>query len=145
MIRMTARTQKFFALGLTVFVGVLFAMPVIVSAQGFTPIVQCGTTQFPAECDFKALVAMGERIIGFLVFVIAVPIATILFVWAGFLYVSSGANPSNKDKAKKIFMNVLVGLLIALGAWLIINFITQNLLKGDPSAEDIFEPGAIKI
>ncbi len=52
---------------------------------------------------------------------IAVPIAAALFAYAGFLYITSASSPGNIGKAKGIFKDALIGFLIAICAWLIIN------------------------
>lgn len=79
------------------------------------------------DCDFSYLVLAAERIIDFLIFTIAMPIAAICFMYAGYMYLTAGANIGSTAKAKKIFWNVLWGLVIALSAWLIVNTIMVGL------------------
>lgn len=55
------------------------------------------------------------------------PLAAISFAWAGWLYMSSAGNESNIKKAHEIFGNVVLGLCIALAAWLIVNAIVVGL------------------
>lgn len=43
---------------------------------------------------------------------IALPIAAILYVWAGVLYLTAGANANNLVKAKTIFKYTTIGLVI---------------------------------
>lgn len=136
-------TKRYVAAGLSVFAFALLCVPMVAGAQNLLPIVQCGNPGEPA-CDFNQLVGMAQRIINILMFVFAAPIATVLFAWAGFLYVTASADPSQVGKAKGIFMHVLTGLIIALGAWLIVNLITTTLLKGSPTADTILTPGAIQ-
>ncbi len=52
-------------------------------------------------------------IINFLVGLIA-SLAVLLFVWAGILFVTAGADPSNVQKAKHAVMYGVIGLAIAL-------------------------------
>ena len=56
----------------------------------------------------------------FLIFVIGVPIVTLSFAYAGFVMVTSGGNPSKKDEAKSMIGNAVVGLIVLLGAWLVV-------------------------
>ena len=47
-------------------------------------------------------------------------LAVIMFIWAGILYLTSGANPGNVQKANKTVLYAAIGLAIALaGAGLI--------------------------
>ena len=48
------------------------------------------------------------------------PITAISFAYAGFLLVTAGG-AGEKTKAKDIFTNTATGLVIAAGAWLVIN------------------------
>lgn len=80
------------------------------------------------NCDMCKGGKLIQRVITFMIG-IAIPIATLLFAWAGILYFSSGANPGNKDRAKQIFVDAFVGFLIALAAFLIVNTILNVLLN----------------
>jgi len=77
-----------------------------------------------ADCNLCAFTNLFQTVINFLIG-LTVPLSALLFAWAGILYFSSGANPSQTDKAKKIFFSVAIGLIIAMGGWLGI----QTLLK----------------
>ena len=51
---------------------------------------------------------------------IVASLAVIMFIWAGILYLTSGANPGNVQKANKTVLYATIGLAIALaGAGLI--------------------------
>ncbi|MEK7586154.1 MAG: pilin [Patescibacteria group bacterium] len=83
-------------------------------------------------CDFDALMGLINRIINFLLFVIATPLAAIIFCYAGFLLLTSGGSSESKTKAKKIIKNLLIGYVIALAAWLIVHTILTTLgYKGE--------------
>ncbi len=94
-------------------------------------LVQCGTGEGPDaanQCGFNDIISLIQRIINFLLFAIAVPLAAISFAYAGYLYLTAGVNPSNIGKAKTIFVNVIVfGLPLALAAWLIVHAIVAGL------------------
>jgi Lysozyme like domain len=57
-----------------------------------------------------------------------------LFVNAGILYVMSPSNPGNVSRAHKIFTNTLIGLIIILVAYLLIDTI-MKALYADPGAK----------
>ncbi len=77
------------------------------------------------RCDFNDLMRLGQTIIDFLIFKIAAPIAALMFAYAGFLYITAGGNEGQVGKAHGIFMNVAVGFVIALAAWLLVNFVVN--------------------
>ena len=67
------------------------------------------------KCDFAALMRTVNKMINWM-FYIAVPIATVLFAYAGLLYIrcTSGA----RTQANKIFTSVGIGFIIMLVAWI---------------------------
>ena len=48
------------------------------------------------------------------IFGIVGAIAILVFIWAGILYLTSGANPGNVQKANKAVLYAVIGLAIAL-------------------------------
>ncbi len=100
-----------------------------VTAAGLVP--DC-----PNGCNFNDLMIMINRVIKFLLFTIATPLAAIIFAYAGFLLITSGGDPGKKTQAKKIIGNLLIGYIIALAAWLIVNTIVTGLgFTGDTFLE----------
>jgi hypothetical protein len=90
------------------------------------------------ECGLDDLVALVQRVINWIIMIFA-PIAMIMFAWAGVLMVTAGGNKGQIDRAKGIFTNVAIGLVIVLSAWLIVYTITTTLLK-DPDLPVGLEP-----
>lgn len=76
--------------------------------------------------DFKCVLATMQNVVNF-----AISIGVIIFVlvcaYAGFLFMFSSINAENKSKAKNILTNAVVGLLLALAAWLLVDFIMKTL------------------
>lgn len=95
---------------------VLLLIPVAAYAQGLVPCdgIACNL------CDVGELM---QKVIDFMIVGLAIPLAALMFAYAGVLYVTAGANPTRVGKAHKIFKNVLIGFLIAISGWLIINTI----------------------
>jgi hypothetical protein len=131
------------------FISGAFALPTLASAQGFFgPIVHCGNDVeivlkssgdprtahcerpgdyiIVGDCEFCDIVQIANRIIRFLV-AATVLVATIMFVYAGILFLTAGANEGNVSKAKGIFWSVLLGLVFVLASWLIIDIIMRTL------------------
>ena len=74
-------------------------------------------------CDFNQLMNLVNTVIHFVLFNMVIPIAAIMFVYAGFLMVTAGGESGARTKAKDTFTNVVIGLIIAVAAFLIIRTI----------------------
>src|SRR3989344_5505365 len=85
-----------------------------------------GTTT--KECGFKTLVHLIKHLIDF-AFFLAMPVATALFTYAGFLYLFEAAKAGSRGKANAIFTSVLIGFFWMLAAWFVVKLITDALLK----------------
>jgi hypothetical protein len=58
----------------------------------------------------------------------AIPIAAIMFFYAGFLLVTAGGEAAGaRTKAKSIFTNAVIGLVLAIACWLIVKLILTIL------------------
>ena len=69
--------------------------------------------------------AIGRIISVFLSFIGV--ILLIIVVYAGFLWLTAGGNDEQVKKAKKLIMNGVIGLIIALSAFLITSFVVQQV------------------
>lgn len=78
------------------------------------------------SCTFSDFMRQVDHIIGLLLFV-ATFLAVISFVYAGFRLIFSGGNEDAVKQAKHIFLNVVVGLVLAYGAWLIVHFFVTTV------------------
>lgn len=94
-----------------------------------TPIVSFGAplVQCKDGCGWNDLMTLINTVITFILFRMAIPIAAIMFAYAGILLLTSGGDPAKKTKAKELFTGVAIGLIIAAAAWLIINTILSIL------------------
>jgi len=75
------------------------------------------------QCEWEDLITLAQNVINFLIFWIAAPLAAIMFAYAGFLYVTNQGNESQVQHAHQIFWYVFLGLVMALAAWLLVNYI----------------------
>ena len=101
------------------FLGCVMAAPMVVSAQN--PIVpNCSP-----NCGWADLIQLGQNILNFIV-MISVWVGAIMFAYAGWLFFSDTGNSSNIEQGKKVFGAVVVGLIIVLTAWLVINTIIET-------------------
>jgi hypothetical protein len=110
--------QKIF---LAIFLGFLVFSPLSASAAGLVP---CGGECEPV-CQLCHVFVLFKNIIEFLLFIIIPPLVILLIAWGGILYIFSGGNPANINKANSIFKSIAIALLIIYGSWLIVNLFFQ--------------------
>jgi hypothetical protein len=96
-------------------------------AGGFVP---CDGT----DCSACHLAIMANTIIKWLIGILFLIFAGLMFV-AGFGLITSAGNVSAKEAAKSKFTNAIIGILIVLASWLIVDTIMKAMLKGDPGDE----------
>jgi hypothetical protein len=78
--------------------------------------------------------------------IVAVVLSVVMIVIAGFQYVASSANPQGKGEARKRLSGALIGLVLALGSWLLLDTVNPNFASNlsisipmvslDPDAPD---------
>jgi amino acid transporter len=102
------------------------AMPAVSLAQDTSKgLIPCGRSGPDAPsntthpCEFKDVITLINTIITFIFKFLALPLAAIMFAYAGFLLVTAGGAEA-KSKAKKIFTNAVIGLVIAAAAVIIV-------------------------
>lgn len=107
------------------------ALPAPAEAQG---LIVCGMGDYVGTGAFDAtgcqachLFQLIDRVVKFLI-MIAVPIASLLFAYAGLLYFTQGVKGATEAKA--IFKDVLFGFVIALCGFLIVDTIIKTLVNG---------------
>lgn len=88
--------------------------------------------QFAQPCDFEYFMMLINKIIDFLLFVMATPIFVLIFIYAAFLYLSDGGSSENIKRAKGILKKAVIGYVIALAAWLVIKTILLTLNYNGP-------------
>ncbi len=110
---------------LTLAMSTLFLLPFAASAAGVPDrIVPCHGT----DCTCADLTTVAQNIINTSIFV-AVFLSAILFAWAGWKMISGKSTGTSEDisGAKEILWNVVVGLVIIIAAWLIVDTIVKTL------------------
>jgi len=121
MINMTTK-RIFTHIALSAAVVLLILLPFIASAQ----LVPCSGLDCTA-CDF---VDMGNGILKWLVGILFIVFAIILFI-GGWGMVTSAGNTSAKEAAKSKISSALIGILIVLAAWLMVDTLLRALLPSD--------------
>jgi hypothetical protein len=96
-------------------------------------LVPCGTEKDPItkkilnKCTYDHIFELINNVINFILYILAIPIAAIMFAYAGFLYLTSGGDTGKVSKATSIFGDVAMGLVFVAGAWLIIKTVLSIL------------------
>jgi hypothetical protein len=72
------------------------------------------------ECGFDQFIHLINNVIHFALFDLALPIAAVMFAYAGFKLVTSGGNTEARNTAKNVFTNTAIGLVLAFGCWVIV-------------------------
>lgn len=104
------------------FVFLIWLLPVGVLAQ--SGLVPCDGP----DCNACYLVDTANTLVNFLIQMLSV-IGVIVLVVAGFRLVTSGGDAGAAQKAKEMFTNVIIGFVLVLAAWLIVDTILVVLTK----------------
>lgn len=109
----------------------LVATPLAVTAQSPKDKVCEQVSQIDPDCATGGDKIFGpgglvEDVIGVLTFVIGI-IAVIIIIVAGLMYTVSGGDPNNTKRAKDAIIYSAVGLIIAIMARLLVNFIISRI------------------
>lgn len=97
---------------------------------------ETGTLEAPVKpCNFCDGIIVAGNIIT-LLFTIAFPITVAMVVYGAIRLMISGGSPEKVNQAKKIMTNAIIGLVIVLAAWVIVNTLLRVLVgftSGDTS------------
>lgn len=80
----------------------------------------------PDDCKFEQLVELGSNVVDFL-FELATAIAVIVIAYAGFLYMTAGGNTGKISQAHQLIWYAVIGFLVALSAWLLVEVLMNTL------------------
>lgn len=99
-----------------------FALPLVAYAgiPNFGPIIPQGGYAVCAA-GWPMLITVINNIIELLITLAIVFVAPLSIAYSGFLFVVNPFNSGGKEQAKKILTNTVVGIVIALAGWLIVD------------------------
>ncbi|MBI5306317.1 hypothetical protein HZB04_01905 [Candidatus Wolfebacteria bacterium] len=78
-------------------------------------------------CNFCHLITLVNRIINFALYDIAIPLVVVMTLYGGFVIMTAGDDAGKVTEGKNIIQAAVIGVLVALGAWLIINTVLLAL------------------
>lgn len=73
----------------------------------------------------------------------AVVIVTLVAAYAGILLITSPFNAENRSKAKNMLLNAVIGLVITLCSWLIVDFVMKALYNESEAAKTYGAAGVL--
>lgn len=131
----------------TVLVVLLFPLKSVFSATNTDKtfgygLVQCDGVLNPNEpnrqqkCNFAYLVNSINYII-YRMIAISIPLATALFAYAGFLYISG--EQDKIKQAKNIFINVAIGFIIMITAWFVVVTVVNWVVDSKTGATSLIK------
>ncbi len=77
------------------------------------------------KCDLPSVFVFINSIIEKLITVILFPISVLMFVYAGYRYITAQGNPSKKADIKKMLRNLILGIIIILISWVAVQTALQ--------------------
>jgi hypothetical protein len=119
--------RRFHVLAVAMTIAML--LPTIASAQNMpTQIVTCTGAGGAHPCTCKDLVTTAQNVLYTGIY-LAVFLSAVLFAWAGWKLLTGKTMGEHSaiDQGKKIIWNVMIGLVIILAAWLIVNTLFSAL------------------
>ncbi len=129
------RLASFALLGLLLAGGVWFCASPAVHAQVNEGLSAVAPTIRLSSADPRVIAA---RIIN-----VALGLLGIIFlglvIYAGFLWMTSGGNSENTEKAKTLLRNAVIGLIIILSSWAITRYVLTNLLNATREGNGIIQ------
>ena len=115
--------KKFFLLTALFFLFLTFVFaPKFTNAQIPSRLVPCGN---PGEdaCAINDFFVLLNNVYSYIVWVVATPLAILMITIGGVMILVSAGNPNLASLGKNILRWSIIGLVLVLCAWVIINFI----------------------
>ncbi len=133
------------------FLALLISVPVFAHAQSGLPLLDPEwqlvpeASELDADCPVGAPLGFGgvlqliqngmNAAISF-----GVLISVFVIAGAGILWILTPTNPENHSRAKAILTSAVIGLLIILSAWLVVDFVMKLLYSGTDGQQGKFGP-----
>lgn len=79
------------------------------------------------KCTFADVFKLINGLLSFFIKTLLIPIFIIILMYAGFKYITAQGNPGKTANLKKMFGNMVLGLVLVLCSWLIVYTILTML------------------
>jgi hypothetical protein len=110
--------KKYIYSALTIFL----TLPQLAGAQNIWEGTKCAPTgEGPTQpCGFCDMIVVGVNVIDIMMEAAAL-IVLIMLIWGGFLMMTSAGSQSKYEEGKKKITSAIIGLVVTLAAWAIVN------------------------
>ncbi len=130
----TEKTKKILLLILLITaVSLPFMTAAVTCPSGFE---KAGATCLPPQGDAPGATDPAQainKVIQFALFIVGL-VAVVFVVIGGYRYIMAGGNEENVKAAKSTIKNALIGLIIVLFAWAIVNVVASFISRGGGGA-----------
>lgn len=86
-------------------------------------------------CSFAGTLQLVQNVMNVMI-AFGVLIIILVIVTAGFQFLMSASNPHGRENAKSTFVKAIIGFLVVISAWLVVDFIMKTLYND----EGVFGP-----
>jgi len=83
------------------------------------------------DCNLCHLWQLASNVINFISFNLAIPLAALLFIAAGIIFLTSAGSEQKITLARSIFINTAIGLTIIFCSWLLIDTLIKTIANPD--------------
>lgn len=113
-----------------------FATPIVVisnvldnqaHAEGAADLIQKGADS-TGQKDSRSAGDLAKDFVNIMLFAVGI-LAVIMLIWGGIRYVLSGGDSGAVSSAKKTILYAVVGLIVAILAYAIVNFVITTIAK----------------
>ena len=113
-----------------------FATPIVMTsnvldnqahAEGAADLIQKGADS-TGQKDSRSAGDLAKDFVNIMLFAVGI-LAVIMLIWGGIRYVLSGGDSGAVSSAKKTILYAVVGLIVAILAYAIVNFVINTIAK----------------
>ncbi|MFA7310136.1 MAG: hypothetical protein WC050_04495 [Candidatus Paceibacterota bacterium] len=110
--------------------GAAFLFPAMTFAAGLPDRIVPASCSGPGGCTSVCDIAtVAQNLLNTGIFVM-VFLSAVLFAWAGWKMLSSQGNSESYNQGKSIFGNVVIGLVIVLAGWIVVDTLMKTMTNG---------------
>lgn len=112
--------------------GLVYTQNAFAAGNGLTN-VQSGVTTTKTAAGGLSMQTVISTVIGTMLFVVGL-LAVVMLIYGGIRYVTSHGDKAQVTAAKETIMYAVVGLVVAIAAFAVVQWITNDVFKGGASS-----------
>jgi len=110
-------------------INLVILVPFLASARGIVPCGGAGEN----PCNICYLFRGTSNVVNFIVYDFAMPVAVAVLIYGGIMMLTAGASEGNVKKGRDAITKAVVGMVIVLSAWIIVDTVLKILIVGSVS------------